>query len=152
MTYAKLMMARRPGRVAMWAVQESRLSCDRISRRLRMNDVASVGFGSLAIQGAFVFLAYVAWLLRHRYRVSSVQVFLLFGGGLACLITLGFPAGEILWRIGLSNTSRCLSEEMCRSSWLFCAKWIAISLVALAAQITFFAQSLPKRHHDQTEP
>ncbi|HEY1384886.1 MAG TPA: hypothetical protein VGF43_14795, partial [Dongiaceae bacterium] len=53
--------------------------------------------------------------------------------------TLLFPAAEILWRVGLSNVSRCFANVDCREDWLFCAKWIAASLSAIGIQIIMFA-------------
>jgi hypothetical protein len=108
-----------------------------------MNDVGTFLYGGLSTQGLLALAALILWFLRHRAWAPVFQAGLLVVGGLICLLTLLFPAVEILLRIGLSNAPDCLAAPDCRSNWLFNAKWIAASLAAIGIQFALFMQSRP---------
>ena len=103
-----------------------------------MNHVGVFLYGGLWSQGLLALSALVLWFFRRRALTPVIQAGLLVVGGFVCLLTLLFPAAEILLRIGLSNASDCLADPDCRSNWLFCAKWIAASLAAIGVQFVLF--------------
>ena len=106
-----------------------------------MNDVGTIGFGSLAIQGIFLVLTFVFWLLRNKMSVGFLQTAALVGGTMAAAVTLLFPAFDILSQIGPSYMSKCLTIAECRSDVIFSGSWIAASLLAMALQLTLVAKS-----------
>jgi hypothetical protein len=103
-----------------------------------MNDVGFFLYGGLSTQGLLALAALVSWFFRRRAWAPTIQAGLLVVGGLVCLLTLLFPAAEILLRIGLSNSPGCLADPNCRSNWLFNARWIAASVAAIGIQIVLF--------------
>jgi hypothetical protein len=103
-----------------------------------MNDVGIFLYGGLWAQGLLALAALILWFFRRRGWTPVIQAGLLVVGGFVCLLTLLFPAAEILLRIGLSNASDCLADPDCRSNWLFNAKWIAASLAAIGIQFVLF--------------
>lgn len=106
-----------------------------------MNDVGTIGFGSLAIQGICLALTFVFWLLRNKMPVALLQTAALVGGTMAAAVTLLFPAFDILSRIGPSYMSKCLTIDECRNDVIFSGSWIAASLLAMALQLTLVAKS-----------
>jgi hypothetical protein len=106
-----------------------------------VNDIGTILYGGFSLQGLLVLISIGCWFWRRRLVVLIVQVWLLMIGGVACLVTAMVPAGQLFWRIGLSNAGTCLANSDCRSEWLFCAGLLAVSLSALGVQIFVFALS-----------
>ncbi|HEV8388995.1 MAG TPA: hypothetical protein VGQ35_04085 [Dongiaceae bacterium] len=105
-----------------------------------MNDIGTILYGGLSFQGLLVLITIACWFWRRRPAVLIAQIYLLMIGGLVCLITAMPPVGQLFWRIGLSNAPHCLADSDCRSEWIFCAGWLAVSASALAIQIVVFVQ------------
>jgi hypothetical protein len=106
-----------------------------------VNDIGTLLYGGLSLQGLLILLTIACWFWRRRLVVLIVQVYLLMIGGVACLIVAMIPAGQLFWRIGLSNAPSCLANSDCRSEWLFCSALLAVTVSALAIQILVFVQT-----------
>lgn len=96
-----------------------------------MNDVGTFLHLGATLQAVALAVSLLLTLGQKQSAAARVwQDFVLIIGALGAIISLVFPATEILLRVSLSNLSHCLSDPECNRDIEFSLSWIGLSLLA----------------------